>query len=110
MNVIRLARYVSPTVRERVFRIYGRRCYYCPATEEEAFIEIDHIVPLARGGDNEFLNLLPACETCNRSKGIKTMGEWLEEKRARRETLRAEWQEVDEQIRAIEATRMGVLT
>ena len=34
-------------------------------------MEIDHIVPLALGGENTTHNLRLACRRCNRSKGAK---------------------------------------
>jgi HNH endonuclease len=39
-------------------------CAYCDAPATTA----DHIVPAAKGGGNEFSNLAPACEHCNKSK------------------------------------------
>lgn len=49
-------------------------CAYCGATEH---IEIDHVVPLSRGGTHTPENLAPACGSCNRSKGAKLLEEWL---------------------------------
>jgi 5-methylcytosine-specific restriction endonuclease McrA len=40
-------------------------CAYCGA---RAPLEIDHRVPLARGGSNSIDNILPACGPCNRRK------------------------------------------
>ena len=37
--------------------------------------EIDHIIPVALGGDNKPDNLWLLCRNCNRSKGIKIIGE-----------------------------------
>jgi 5-methylcytosine-specific restriction endonuclease McrA len=48
-------------------------CVYCDSMEN---IEIDHIVPLARGGTHTPENLAPACRSCNRSKGAKLLSEW----------------------------------
>jgi 5-methylcytosine-specific restriction endonuclease McrA len=48
-------------------------CAYCGSTED---IEIDHIIPLSRGGKHEPDNLAPACRSCNRSKGAKLVSEW----------------------------------
>ncbi len=38
-----------------------------------ARLEIEHIIPLARGGDNAEANLWLACPICNRYKGDKVM-------------------------------------
>lgn len=45
----------------------GHRCQECGTTEGP--LEIDHIVPIARGGQNEPGNLRELCRTCNRRKG-----------------------------------------
>lgn len=50
----------------------GRACVYCGA----AATEVDHIVPLSRGGTNEEPNLAPCCKPCNASKRDKTLSEW----------------------------------
>ncbi len=56
---------------------YGARCAYCGSA---APLEMDHRVPLARGGTNAIDNILPACGRCNRRKHTRTEAEfraWL---------------------------------
>lgn len=50
-------------------------CAYCsaPATA------LDHVVPLAKGGDHTAENVVPACRSCNGSKAAKWLGDWLRE-------------------------------
>ena len=43
----------------------GPQCVYC---EIAVATEVDHIVPLSKGGTNEFENLVPACRPCNTKK------------------------------------------
>ena len=45
----------------------GARCHYCgaPATT------VDAVVPAARGGQHTADNLVPACTSCNTSKGAR---------------------------------------
>lgn len=47
-------------------------CYWCelPFTED-VILHRDHVIPLARGGAHAIANLVPACATCNTSKGAK---------------------------------------
>ena len=39
--------------------------------------EIDHVLPVSRGGSNWPANLQLLCVSCNRSKSDKTMEEWI---------------------------------
>ena len=52
---------------------YCGLCAYCP-NSSTCF---DHVVPLARGGAHCLDNLVPACKTCNGSKGSKSLLVWL---------------------------------
>jgi len=53
----------------------SNECSYCGGTEGP--FEIDHVIPLARGGSNEPWNLVLACRACNRSKKDRLIAEWL---------------------------------
>ncbi len=48
-------------------------CAYCSAPYEE----LDHDVPISRGGSNSIGNILPACSPCNRRKHAKTALEFI---------------------------------
>lgn len=50
-------------------------CAYCAAAGPS---EIDHVVPVSRGGDHDEMNLVPACRRCNASKGSRLLSEWKE--------------------------------
>lgn len=52
----------------------GHQCVYCYATSGP--FELDHIIPLCRGGSNAMGNLATACASCNRAKGSLTFHEW----------------------------------
>ena len=54
-------------------KLYHQNCIYCGSIKK---IEIDHVIPLSRGGNHSIGNLVPACQYCNRSKGSKTIMEW----------------------------------
>ena len=51
----------------------GDCCVVCGSAEN---LEIDHIIPVSRGGTNDRENLQLLCRTCNRSKWAYTMEEW----------------------------------
>jgi 5-methylcytosine-specific restriction endonuclease McrA len=51
-------------------------CAACP-TDISVSYHVDHMIPLARSGTNFPSNLQLLCGTCNRSKGKKTMAEWI---------------------------------
>ena len=55
-------------------------CYWCskPFTITRKQ-EIDHIIPLARGGLHSPENLVASCKACNLSKGSKLYWEWDKE-------------------------------
>jgi hypothetical protein len=60
-------------VHERALR--AEPCYIpeCGKPSEE----LDHIIPLSRGGIDEEQNLAPLCRTHNRSKSTRLLVEWL---------------------------------
>jgi 5-methylcytosine-specific restriction endonuclease McrA len=61
-------------VREYLLEKWGRACAYCGA--KEIPLQVEHIVPIARGGSNRVSNLTLACESCNQAKGTQTAVEF----------------------------------
>ena len=61
---------------ERMHAAQNFICAACPADISENY-HVDHMHPLSRGGSNWPSNLQLLCGPCNRSKGKKTMAEWL---------------------------------
>jgi hypothetical protein len=61
-------------VDRRIREAAQNRCGYClsPQYLVMARLEIEHIVPVAKGGSNEEFNLWLACPLCNRYKSDKT--------------------------------------
>jgi 5-methylcytosine-specific restriction endonuclease McrA len=49
-------------------RLYAQPCMWCGTTED---ITMDHLIPLARGGEHSIGNLVACCRSCNSSKGNK---------------------------------------
>lgn len=64
--------HIPPRLRHEVFKRDNYRCRECGATNKETTLEIDHIVPVAKGGNNDLSNLQTLCKTCNRAKHTRT--------------------------------------
>ena len=47
-------------------------CYYCGKKFPIKELTLDHIVPLARGGTTTPGNVVAACRSCNKDKGVDT--------------------------------------
>lgn len=61
-------------VREYLLEKWGRACAYCGTATVP--LQVEHIVPRARGGSDRVSNLTLACEPCNRCKGTQTAEEF----------------------------------
>jgi 5-methylcytosine-specific restriction endonuclease McrA len=61
-------------VREYLLEKFNRQCAYCGAKETP--LEVEHIIPKARGGTNRVSNLTLACHDCNQRKGSQTAAEF----------------------------------
>lgn len=57
---------IPDDVRVFVWRRDGQRCVKCGSQER---LELDHIIPVAKGGSNTARNIQLLCERCNRAKG-----------------------------------------
>ena len=62
-------------LREYLLTKWEHACAYCGATEVP--LNLDHIVPRARGGSNRVSNLACACIPCNEEKGARPVEEFL---------------------------------
>lgn len=65
---------LSLALRFDVFRRDDFRCQICGITASEGGrLEVDHKVPVAKGGSDEMSNLWILCFNCNRGKGTKSL-------------------------------------
>lgn len=53
------------------------RCHYCKQSFSPAELSMDHVIPVARGGESKKSNLVPACKACNTEKKLKTPAEMI---------------------------------
>lgn len=51
---------------EEVLVAFKHRCAYCH--KKSRTLEMEHITPISKGGENTVSNIVPACITCNRKK------------------------------------------
>lgn len=58
---------------------FDNKCAYCfEPPEDGKYLEIEHLVPLSKGGHHRIENVVPACPTCNKKKGNMTHEEFME--------------------------------
>jgi hypothetical protein len=72
-----MSTYISTKLRQQVRTDAGRGCGYCLSSEILTGIplEIEHIIPEARGGLTERENLWLACHSCNKFKSDRIRAE-----------------------------------
>lgn len=56
---------------------HGFKCHYCDCLLTVSTATEDHRIPLSRGGTDFISNIVPACGSCNSSKGAKTEKEYI---------------------------------
>jgi 5-methylcytosine-specific restriction endonuclease McrA len=63
---------ITPAEWEAILELYGRKCLACGVGEGEGRLQIDHVIPVAKGGRTTVDNVQPLCGKCNRKKGTKS--------------------------------------
>ncbi|MDF5714190.1 MAG: HNH endonuclease [Rhizonema sp. NSF051] len=65
---------MSETLREKIRGQAGDQCGYCRSLQKYVLglLEIEHIIPKAKGGTDDQDNLWLACRLCNSYKGTQT--------------------------------------
>lgn len=59
---------ISKKLRFEVFKRDNFTCQYCGRKAPDIILEVDHIKPSSKGGDNSIFNLITSCKDCNRGK------------------------------------------
>jgi len=94
---------LSKKIRFEVFKRDSFTCQYCGNAAPEVVLEVDHIKPVSKDGDNEIINLITACKACNAGKSNRELSDdtviakrkaQLDELQERREQIEmmVEWQ------------------
>ena len=65
---------INDALRKQIRSEAGNRCGYCLSLQKYVLgkLEIDHIIPQAKGGTDDLDNLWLACRLCNGYKGVQT--------------------------------------
>lgn len=67
------AHQISPKQLQARFAQFGNCCAYCGASGD---MQIEHVVPISRGGTHAMGNIVPACKSCNYSKREHEVERW----------------------------------
>lgn len=59
---------ISRRMRFEIFKRDSFTCQYCGGTPPSKILEVDHVVPVSKGGKDERHNLVTSCFECNRGK------------------------------------------
>lgn len=62
----------NPEFKQYIFNRDGRKCVKCGSTKK---LTLDHIIPVAKGGEDNENNIQILCKSCNSSKGDKLENE-----------------------------------
>ena len=64
---------------EDILKQYDYKCAYCRRSilDLPGGLVRDHVIPISRGGNNIKENVVPACRSCNSSKGVRLIEEIL---------------------------------
>jgi len=98
---------LSKRIRFEVFKRDGFTCQYCGKKAPDVVLHVDHIAPVAKGGQNDILNLVTSCVDCNLGKGARELSDnsVVEKQRQQLEDL----QERHEQIEMMLEWKSGLL-
>lgn len=71
---------MKPSLRFEIFKRDSFTCRYCGQTPPSAILEIDHVIPLSAGGDDDPVNLVTSCFLCNRGKSARLLSDVPQER------------------------------
>lgn len=64
---------ISTRTRFEIFKRDEFTCQYCGDHPPKVVLHVDHIVPVAAGGQNDSDNLITSCSTCNLGKSAVSL-------------------------------------
>jgi len=66
--------------RQAILKRDDYTCYYCGQEANQ----VDHIIPIAKGGTHDEQNMVTSCYKCNASKADKPVQQWMEKQSSKR--------------------------
>lgn len=66
---------LSKKLRFEIFKRDSFTCQYCGRSAPEIVLEIDHIRPISKDGEEEITNLITSCFDCNRGKSDRELSD-----------------------------------
>ncbi|WP_413142999.1 HNH endonuclease [Escherichia coli] len=66
---------ITKKIRFEVFKRDGFKCQYCGSSAPDVILHVDHINPVSKGGDNDMMNLITSCDSCNGGKSDKLLSD-----------------------------------
>jgi 5-methylcytosine-specific restriction endonuclease McrA len=95
-------------IREYLLEKWGHQCAYCGKSDVP--LQIEHLVPKARGGTDRVSNLTLACEKCNRKKGTKEITVFLQKKPDQLKKIQAQARAPLKDAAAVNTTRQALFS
>ena len=80
--------HLPPSHLMRQWGEFGHRCAYCGASGD---LEVEHVIPISKGGEHHLGNIVPACHRCNSSKRSKDAHDWYKAQPFYKES---QWQKI----------------
>ena len=94
-------------VRAYLLEKWGRQCAYCG--KQNTPLEIEHIIPRAKGGSDRVSNLTLACEPCNKAKDTQDLAVFLKKKPDVLKRIQAQMKAPLKDAAAVNSTRWALL-
>ena len=94
-------------VREYILQKYDYTCVYCGA--KDVPLEMEHVVPRAKGGSNRTNNLVLACRKCNQKKGSNSIDEFLSKNKDLLKKIKSKLKASLKDVAIMHATRNRVV-
>lgn len=69
--------HLTPSHLWRHWLAFDHSCAYCGSSGD---LEVEHVVPISKGGQHHLGNIVPACHSCNSNKGTRDAHQWFKSK------------------------------